>query len=124
MDTELRRPPQQTRSDDDPWVVSASWFVASVPAALLIVIVLAAAYIRLSFGRWPVVYRDSVSVPYVEAVVTLTALSLVAFLMSIALVPIVAAGRALSGTRPLGFLLHDRLVIRVLGDSLGSDRSH
>jgi len=65
------------------------------------VIALSAAYIRLSFGRWPVVYRDSVSVPFVEAVVTLTALSVVALLMSITLVPIVAAGRALSGIRPI-----------------------
>jgi hypothetical protein len=60
------------------------------------VITLAAAYIRLSFGRWPVVYHDSVSVPFVEAVVTLLALPL-----SILLFPIAAAGRALSGIRPV-----------------------
>jgi hypothetical protein len=101
MNTQSGKPRQPTLSNDDAWVVGASWFVASVPPALMIVVTLSAAYIRLSFGRWPVVSRDSVSVPFVEAVVMLTANSLLALGLSILLLPIVVAGRALSGIRPV-----------------------
>jgi hypothetical protein len=67
----------------------------------MIAIALSAAYIRLSFGRWPVVYRDSVGVRFSEAAVMLTGLSLLALVPSILLLPIVAIGRALSGMRPI-----------------------
>ena len=101
VDTAQVESPQQTRSHADPWIAAASWFAACVPTALISVIVLSAAYVRLSFGRWPVVYHDSIDGRFGEAVVTMTALSLVALLPSILVLPIVAVGRALSGIRPV-----------------------
>jgi hypothetical protein len=67
----------------------------------MVVIVLSAAYVRLSFGRWPVVYRDSINVRFGEAAMRMTALALVALLPSIVLLPIVVIGRRLSGIRPV-----------------------
>jgi hypothetical protein len=101
MDSESPKTPSQTRSHDDPWIVAASWFAACVPTALMIVIVFSAAYVRLSFGRWPVVYHDSINGRFGEAAVKMTALSLVALLPSILILPIIAVGRRLSGVRPV-----------------------
>lgn len=67
----------------------------------MIAIVLSAAYVRLSLGRWPVVYHDSIHARFGEAAVTITGLSLVALIPSLLLLPIVAVGRALSGIRPV-----------------------
>lgn len=98
MDTESPEKPQRSH---DPWIVAASWFAACLPTALMIVIVLSAAYVRLSLGRWPVVYFDSINGRFGEAVVMMAALSLVSVLPSILLLPIVAVGRRLSGIRPV-----------------------
>jgi hypothetical protein len=92
---------QGTRSNEHRWVLAASWFAACIPPCLILAIVLSAAYIRLSFGRWPVIYRDSVHARFAETAITLTAISVIALLPSALLLPLIAAGRALSGIRPV-----------------------
>jgi hypothetical protein len=92
---------QRTGSNDHRWVLAASWFAACVPPCLILAIVVSASYVRLSFGRWPVVYRDSVDATFAETAIALTAISALALLPTAMLLPLVAAGRALSGVRPV-----------------------
>jgi hypothetical protein len=83
------------------FAVAASWVAACIPAALLIAIAISAAYIRLSFGRWPAVYRDSVHARFSEAASNVAAICVFALLPTILLLPVVAVGRALAGIRPV-----------------------
>lgn len=78
-----------------------SRIVAALPLLCAAVIFAAAIYIRLSFGRWPVVYRDSVETTYAELAVAGTALAF----FGLVLLPILALAtvlaRWLTGLRPL-----------------------
>jgi hypothetical protein len=92
---------QHTGFNKHRWAFAASWFAACIPPCLILAIGVSAAYVRLSLGRWPVVYRDTVHAPFAEAAIVLAAISAYALFPSALLLPLVSVGRALSGVRPV-----------------------
>jgi hypothetical protein len=54
-----------------------STIVAALPWAALFVLNAAATYVRVGFGRWPVIYMDNVTLPFIDAVATATVLAAV-----------------------------------------------
>jgi len=82
------------------WVGALSWVAAFSPVGSAILVVLSATYIRLSFGRWPVVYLDAVNTPFAEIAVTVTALCALALFPAILLLPVVAMIRRVMLVRP------------------------
>lgn len=83
------------------WVTAVSWVVAAVPAVLIGATSIVAAYIRLSLGRWPIVYHDDVHAPFAGVAISIAVLCVFALLPSLLLLPAMVIIRAASVTRPL-----------------------
>jgi hypothetical protein len=82
------------------WVSVVSWAAASIPIGSSALVGMSAMYIRLSFGRWPVVYLDTVNAPFADIAVTVTALCALALFPAILLLPTVAVIRRVMFVRP------------------------
>ena len=83
------------------WVTVASWTVAAVPAALTGVTSIAAGYIRLSLGRWPIVYHDHVHAPFAGLAIGMATVCVLALLPSLLLFPAMVVIRTTSRTPPV-----------------------
>ena len=59
---------------------TTSTVLAALPWTALLLLVAAATYVRLGFGRWPVMYMDNVSLPLIGAVTTATVLAAVSLI--------------------------------------------
>ncbi|MBK7973364.1 MAG: hypothetical protein IPK07_08815 [Deltaproteobacteria bacterium] len=79
----------------------SSWAAASVPAVALALIAWSAAYVRLSFGGWPVIHRDAVEGPLADLAVTVTALATLTARAAIVLLPALAVVRRATRVRPV-----------------------
>ena len=58
--------PGSNTASESPWMrrwIAGGWMLAALPAAFTAFLLLHALHVRLSLGRWPVVYRDNPSTP-------------------------------------------------------------
>ena len=91
---------QHAESHPHGWIVVLTRMVACVPTCLILAIVIPAAYIRMSLGRWPVVYFDSDAAPFAALASNVAAFAMVVVLPSVLLLPSVALIRSAFSARP------------------------
>jgi len=85
--------------------------LAAIPWAALFAMAAAAIYVRLGFGRWPVVYMDDVNLPFVNAVSTVTVVAAISLIPSLLLFVVVVVAGWVAGLRP--FLTRAMLIFIV-----------
>ena len=78
-----------------------SWIVASLPTTALAALSFSAVYIRIVFGRWPVVYLDTVPGRFTNVATTVAGLSVFALVPAILFLPIMALLRGVTRVRPI-----------------------
>lgn len=90
----------ETQNTERAWVDGVSWVAALIPVGSALLVAISAAYIRLSLGRWPVVYLDNVDAPFAEVAVTVAAVCALALFPTVFLLPLVAVVRRVMFVRP------------------------
>lgn len=93
---------------------AASRVLGVLPWLAGFVLASAAAYIRLSFGRWPRAFRDSVDVPFENLAVLATIAATVSPVIIVLLVLLLLLLRGVLGVRPI----FNRWVVSALVGSL------
>ena len=74
---------------------NVSTVLAALPWTALFLLASAATYVRLGFGRWPVVYMDNVTLPLIGVATTVTVLAAVSLIPLLALFGVLLPVRAL-----------------------------